>query len=188
MPTLRTFVALPLDSHIVTSLQDLHQKLQSLPVDVKWVKPHSIHVTIKFLGDVEEAHLDSIYEAIHQGVSGVKPWRVGVKHIGTFPGMRNPRVVWVGLDDPTGTIMTVQDQVQAELVKIGFEKERRAFTPHLTVGRVRTPKGKKDLVSFLLDEREREFGEMQVNRVVLYKSDLKPTGAEYTALQEFTLP
>lgn len=187
MPTLRTFVALPLDSHIVTSLHALHQQLKSLPVDVKWVNPQSIHVTIKFLGHVEEAHLESIYEAIQQGISRIKPWRVGVKHMGTFPGMRNPRVVWVGLDDPTGAIMTVQNQVEAELVKVGFEKERRAFTPHLTVGRVRSPKGKKDLVSFLVDEREREFGEMHIDRVVLYRSDLKPTGAVYTALKEFLL-
>ena len=185
MPTLRTFVALPLDNRIVASLQDLHHQLTSLPVDVKWVKPQSIHVTIKFIGNVDEQRIDPVCEAIQRGVAGVRSWPVEVKKVGTFPGMRNPRVVWVGLDDPKGNIKAVQHHIEDELAKIGFEKERRPFTPHLTVGRVRSSKGKKDLVCFLLDEREREFGEMEIDRVLLFKSDLKPTGAVYTVLKEF---
>ena len=187
MPTLRTFVALPLDSHITTSLQDLYRQLKSLPVDVKWVDPQSIHLTLTFLGNVEEARIDPLCEAIRRGIGGKKPWTVAVKKIGTFPAMRNPRVVWVGLDDPSGRLITMQQRIEAELAPLGFEKEKRKFTPHLTVGRVRSAKGKKELVSFLIDERERELGEMEIHRIILFKSNLKPTGAVYTALKEFRL-
>ena len=187
MPTLRTFIAIPLEIQIIRALQKLHQNLRSLPVDVTWISPQSIHLTLKFLGNVEESRVDDIGESIQRGIAGVKPWTIEVKKIGTFPAIRNPRVVWVGLNDPGAGLVTLQQRIEAEVTALGFEKEKRTFTPHLTLGRVRSSKGKADLAAFIIDERERSFGEMEVNRIVLYKSDLRPTGAIYTALKAFPL-
>ncbi len=187
MQSFRTFVALPLDATIHARLESLHRKLKSLPADVKWVRPDSIHLTLKFLGNVAEPRICPVSQAIERGIRGFKPWTATVRKIGMFPTMRNPRIVWVGLDDSTNQLLTMQQRIESELAMLGFEKEKRAFTPHLTLGRVRSPRGKKELVTFLIDERESEFGNLPIQRVLLFKSDLTPSGAVYTALQEFLL-
>ena len=107
--------------------------------------------------------------------------------MGAFPSLRSPRVVWVGLDDQGGRLVTLQNQIEKEMSKLGFEEEKRAFSPHLTLGRIRSPRGKEELVKYLLDERERVFGEINIDRVILFKSELKPTGAVYSVLKECIL-
>ena len=187
METIRAFVAIPLNAAIISCLEKVYRELKSLPVDVKWVRPESIHLTLKFLGDVAMERTEVIGQALERALHGFNPWMVEVRRLGTFPAMRNPRVVWVGMDDATGQIITLQERVEEELAAVGFEKEQRKFSPHLTLGRVRSPRGKTELVNYLIDERERELGELQVRRVVLFKSELKPTGAVYTELREFPL-
>ena len=106
--------------------------------------------------------------------------------MGAFPSLKSPRVVWIGIEDQGGQLVRLQNQIEKEMANLGFEEEKRAFSPHLTLGRVRSPRGKDELVKYLLDERERVFGEINVDRVILFKSELKPTGAVYTVLKEFS--
>ena len=187
MSKIRSFVAIPLNADIISCIEEMQEELRSLPADVKWVRPQSIHLTLKFLGNIEESEIGNIAQKIQHVTNGYKSWSMLVKNLGTFPSPRNPRVVWVGMEDKSGQIITLQNQIEQELVKLGFEKERRKFSPHLTLGRVRSPKGKKYLLQHLTEKKEKVFGEILVDRVVLFRSDLKPTGAIYTALKEFTI-
>jgi len=156
-----------------------------LPADVKWVNPQSIHLTLKFLGNIEEGTIENIAQGIQNGIRGFQPWSATVKNVGAFPSLRSPRVVWVGIEDQGAQLVGLQNQIEKEMSRLGFEKEKRKFSPHLTLGRVRSPKGKNELVKYLLDERERVFGEINVDRVILFRSELKPTGAVYRVLKEF---
>jgi 2'-5' RNA ligase len=185
MSKIRTFVAIPLNQDIISRIEKIHEELRSIPADVKWVRPKSIHLTLKFLGNIDEGGIDSIAQAIQNGVRTFQSWPVYIKNVGAFPSLRNPRVVWIGIEDKSGKIITLQNQIEKELSRLGFEKEKRRFSPHLTLGRVKSPRGKRDLILYLSDEREREFGETQIDRVVLFRSDLKPSGAVYTVLREF---
>jgi len=137
------------------------------------------------LGNVEEGDIENIAKGIQDGIKGFKSWSVAVKNVGAFPSLKSPRVVWIGLEDQSGQLVKLQNQIEKEMSKLGFEEEKRKFSAHLTLGRVRSPKGKDELVKYLLDERERVFGEIKVDRVILFKSELKPTGAIYFALKEF---
>ena len=184
MTTIRSFIAIPLNAEIVLHLEKAQKELRALPADVKWGNPTSIHLTLKFLGNVEEGSIGDIARGMQSGIKDVTSWSAGVRNMGAFPSLRNPRVAWVGIEDPNGQMVKLQNQIDKEMSKLGFEQEKRTFSPHLTLGRVRSPRGKSELVKYLLDERENVFGEILVDRVILFKSELKPTGAVYTPLRE----
>lgn len=183
---IRSFIAIPLSAEIISHIEKTQKELKALLADVKWVNPRSIHLTLKFLGGIEEGDIEKIAQGIQDGIKGFKPLSVAVKNVGAFPSLKSPRVVWIGLEDQSGQLVKLQNQIEKEMSKLGFEEEKRAFSPHLTLGRVRSPKGKDELVKYLLDERERVFGEIRVDRVILFRSELKPTGAVYTVLKEFS--
>ncbi|MBN2467966.1 MAG: RNA 2',3'-cyclic phosphodiesterase [Deltaproteobacteria bacterium] len=187
MNSLRAFVAIPLAHEIIARIDTLQKDLKAIPADVKWVRPESIHLTLKFLGSIDEAAVEPISRAIQKAMRGLTPWSVALRTLGTFPSLRNPRVVWIGIKDESGQIMTLQQQIENELSSIGFPKETRPFSPHLTLGRVRSSRGKRELAANLIDQRELVVGEIGINRVILFKSDLRPSGAVYTALGEYLL-
>jgi len=185
MGTIRSFIAIPLQPDIIKRIDKAQNELRAFRADVKWVRPQSIHLTLKFLGNIEESQIEAIAEKIHRAATGYKPWSIPVKNLGGFPSLANPRVVWVGIEDAGGQTVALQQQLENELSALGFPQEKRRFSPHLTLGRVRSSRAKKELVQYLVEERERAFGTIQVDRVVLFRSDLQPSGAIYTRLKEF---
>jgi 2'-5' RNA ligase len=187
MTSIRSFIAIPIGTEIISRIEKTQRELKSMPVDVKWVNLASIHLTLKFLGNVEEETVEDIAQGIQRGIKGVTPWSAAVKKMGAFPSLRNPRVVWIGIEDTIGQLVRLQSQIEKEMSKLGFEEEKRMFSPHLTLGRVRSPRGRDELAKFLFDERERVFGEIKVDRVILLKSELRPSGAVYTSLKELAL-
>lgn len=187
MSMIRSFVAIPLDQELLNRIEKFQRELRNLPADVKWVHVHSIHLTLKFLGDVEETRIGELGGAIGRALEGFGPWVVPVKEAGAFPSLRNPRVVWVGIQDHTAALGRLQGRMEEEFARHGFAKEGRPFSPHLTLGRVRSSRGKPDLIRALAGETSREFGEIAIAKVVLFRSELKPSGAVYTSLKEFVL-
>jgi 2'-5' RNA ligase len=187
MSTIRSFVAIPLERELLNRIEQFQRELRSLPADVKWVNIHSIHLTLKFLGDVDDTRIGELGGAIERAREGFTPWIVPVKEAGAFPSLRNPRVVWIGIQDQTGELAQLQGRMEKEFARLGFAEEGRPFSPHLTLGRVRSSRGKPELIRYLVDETSREFGEIAIAKVVLFRSELKPSGAVYTSLKEFTL-
>lgn len=183
----RSFLAVELPEAILNRIGEVQKELKSSSADVRWVIPGNIHLTLKFFGNIEAPEIGSIVKSIEEPVRTTAPISITVRGVGAFPGLKNPRVIWVGLHDEREAFVSFQKRLESELGRIGFPPEDRPFHPHLTLGRMRSNRGKDELVGRMERYREEEFGNFQVDKVVLFKSDLKPTGPIYTRLREVKL-
>lgn len=153
---------------------------------VAWVAAENLHVTLKFLGGVDESRLAEIGAALAQAVT-VPAFEVGVRGLGAFPSAARARVLWAGAPG-SAAFTTLADDVDRALAALGFPPEERGFTPHVTLGRVREPRRNDALAVALEAAAARDFGTLRVERVSLMRSDLSPRGARYTELSAVPLP
>jgi RNA 2',3'-cyclic 3'-phosphodiesterase len=184
---IRSFLAIEVSDPVLKRIEKIQEDFKSSDPDVRWVNPDKIHLTLKFFGDIEESQIDSILNSIETPVHSTQPFQIKVRGTGAFPNPKNPRVVWVGLTEGKETLSHLQKELESSLEKIGFQPEDRSFNPHLTLGRVKSSRGKGALAAKIEKYREEEFGEFQVERVILFKSELTPSGPVYTALKEAKL-
>jgi 2'-5' RNA ligase len=184
---IRSFLAIEIPGAIQKKIEEVQEDLKSSRADVRWVSPEKIHLTLKFFGNIEESRIDPIVRSIGGPIQTTSSFFLKVRGIGAFPHLKNPRVIWMGLVDEKEILTHFQKQLEEELEKIGFESEERTFHPHLTLGRTRTSKGREELISRIEKHKEEEFGDLQIERMVLFKSDLRPTGPIYTSLRELKL-
>lgn len=184
---IRSFLAIEIPRTILKKIEEVQDDLKSSRADVRWVNPEKIHLTLKFFGNIDESRIDPIVKSIERPTQTISPFSLKVRGVGAFPYLKNPRVIWMGLVDGKEVLVSFQKQLEKELEKIGFEPEERAFHPHLTLGRMKSSKGREELAGRMERHKEEEFGNFQVERVVLFKSDLKPTGPIYTPLRELRL-
>ncbi len=191
---IRTFIAVELDRDVRALLtawqREAKQRLGRVAsvARVQWVRPEAIHLTLKFLGDTDETMLPDIERALTEATRPVTRLRVQVGELGGFPDLRGPRVLWVGLSDPGGLLTTLATRVEQGLVPLGWAPERKPFHPHLTLARIKS--GSREVGRALAASAPRAPGppgSVSVQAVALMKSDLKPTGAEYTRLVEVPL-
>ncbi len=182
---IRCFIAVDLPQSLRKEIQRLQQKLR-IHKGVKWVEPDSIHLTLKFLGEVEEEGIEAIFQPMVQSLSGVSSFETTVRDLGAFPTPKNPRVIWIGVIDEDKKLEVIHQRREKALTKEGFDSESRRFTPHLTLGRVK--QREKELISTLEGLKGCDLGDLEIKEISLFKSDLKPTGAVYTKLKTFTLP
>lgn len=183
---IRSFLAIELPKPILRKIEEVQAELRSAQADVRWVSPEKIHLTLKFFGSIEESRIESIFKSIEEPVRITPPFSLKVRGVGAFPSMKSPRVIWLGLVDGR-SLISLQKQIETQLEKIGFQPEDRPFQPHLTLGRMKSSQGKGELGINMEKYKEEEFGDFQVERVILFKSDLRPSGAIYTALKEMRL-
>jgi 2'-5' RNA ligase len=184
---IRSFLAVELPKPILGKIEEVQGDLRSTHADVRWASPDKIHLTLKFFGNIEESRIDLLFKAIEDPLRETQPFSVRVKGAGAFPSLKNPRVVWMGLADGKEMLISLQKQIEERLEKIGFEPEDRPFQPHLTLGRMKSSRGKEELVRRMEKYGEEEFGVFQIERVALFKSDLRPTGPIYTLLRVMRL-
>jgi len=173
----------------LTALQ--HRLERRVPSrSVRWVRPEGIHLTLKFLGDTPTEKVPEIKHALTAVARHAPPCTFTVGELGCFPNPRRPRVVWVGVQEPTGRLATLQDAIEEVMAPLGYPPEGRGFTPHLTLGRMgrRTSRDDAARVGEVVTETEvGSLGEVSTALFALIRSVLKPTGAEYTLLEEFLL-
>ena len=184
---IRSFLAIELPRLILRKIEEVQGDLRSTHADVRWVNPEKIHLTLKFFGNIEESRIDSIFKSIEETIRNTLSFSLKVRGVGAFPHLKNPRVIWMGLVEGGEVLILLQKQIEIQLEKIGFQPEDRPFHPHLTLGRMRSSRGKEELVGRMEKYRQEEFGDFQIERVILFKSDLKPTGPIYTSLKEMKL-
>jgi 2'-5' RNA ligase len=192
MTTWRTFIAVELDEEVKGALQGLQDRLreQVSPRSVRWVRVEGIHLTLKFLGDTPVGRIDEIQAALAQAATEARPFSFTVGGLGCFPNTRQPRVVWVGLQEVTGTLARLRDSVEAHVAPLGFPTERRPFSPHLTLGRVQRHASKsevREIGEVVAASAIGTVGQMAATAVSYIKSDLRPSGAVYTTLFEAKL-
>ena len=184
---IRSFLAIELPKPILRKIEEVQADLRATHADVRWVSPEKIHLTLKFFGNIEESRIDPIFKSIEKPIRSTLPFSLKVRGIGAFPHMKNPRVIWMGLVEEREVLATLQRQIETHLEKVGFQPEDRTFHPHLTLGRMRSGRGKGDLVGRIEKYKEEKFGDLPVERVVLFKSDLRPSCPIYTPLREMKL-
>lgn len=162
-------------------LSFLHD-LESCGADLKTVEPENIHITLKFLGDTDEAKAEQIIQAIQSAAAGIAPFEAKLKGAGVFPNPKFVRVVWAGIEgaEPLGKIAGKLEELLAPL---GFEREKRAFSPHLTVARVRSPRGSERLAPILEKYKNADFGAFPVAEIKLKKSVLSREGPTYSDIE-----
>jgi len=186
MDKIRTFIAIKLPQDVKAVLADLQNALGAgKDNSVKWVNPHSIHLTLKFLGNVEAEAIPQITDAMTSVAQNAKPFSLTLSELGAFPNARVPRVIWAGLKGDTELLDGLHRHLERALAAIGFAPENKAFSPHLTLGRVRNgirPNQRRALSERLAATRLKAKPTFLVNSLDLMKSDLTPAGAIYTQL------
>ena len=186
MAEVRTFVAVDLSPAVKAQLGRIIGQLRPLGSMIRWVRPEGLHLTLKFLGEISQERLTMVYQAVERGVEGISPFSFILAQMGGFPNLRRPRVIWVGVSRGREPLKKLQEQVEAQLAECGFPKEKRSFSPHLTIGRVKSLRGIQPLLE-RLPSISLESDETSVTAVKVMRSRLKPTGAEYSALKVVAL-
>jgi 2'-5' RNA ligase len=184
---IRAFLALDLPASYQPDLQAVQDYLKKSGADVRWTAVGNIHLTLKFFGDIEDNQVETLAAAA-SGITKITPvFTLGVQGVGAFPGPKSPRVIWLGLAGQTDILARLVQGLEQACAPLGFPPEKRKFTPHLTLGRVRSSQGREALSRFLQTVPLPDFTEFQVDNLVLYRSTLRPQGALYTALHQITL-
>ncbi len=161
-------------------------EIGNLNADIKTVESQNIHITLKFLGDTPEEKIDQIEQIIKDSVKGIGPFSIKLNGTGVFPNKNYIRVVWIGIKD-IEKLITIAKNIDEKIASLGFKKEKRGFSAHLTVGRVKTAKNKDVLLKKIEDYSDFDFGIQEVKSIKLKKSDLTPKGPIYTTMKEITL-
>jgi 2'-5' RNA ligase len=179
----RLFVALEIPPDVRENLTAMLEALRAVSKEPRWVRPGSLHVTLKFLGEVPETKVDAVRTALAQ-VRSEQPVTLDFRGLGFFPNEKHPRVFWAGIEASTNLAMLAGD-IEGAVEKLGIPREQRSFSPHLTLARFER-QGMPEKLRIAIGENARsEFGKLQTNEFHLIQSNLKPSGAEYTTLASF---
>ncbi|CAN2047398.1 RNA 2',3'-cyclic phosphodiesterase [Candidatus Magnetomoraceae bacterium gMMP-1] len=185
--TIRSFIAFKLSEKVIKSIGKIQRGLKDYHWKLRWVNAENIHLTMKFLGDIELTDIRVIDLAIQKSVNEIKPFSMQIKGIGIFPGINKPRVIWTGLSGDSEQLHKLQQNLEEELESLGFPKEKRHFRAHLTLGRVKARIKKESLIEAVNKFSNFKTDFFQFDRLILFKSKLKKTGALYTPLKEYKL-
>lgn len=180
----RAFIAIDLPERIRASIGTAQETLKSYGFRVKWVRPESIHLTLKFLDNIDVDRTDAIANAMRLAVRGRAAPSLSARGLGIFPNARRPRVIWVGLGGQVDHLKSLQQALDGHFADLGFPAERRPFKGHLTLGRVRGKIAVDRLQEALAKLNAFESEDFEANRIILFKSELRPTGAVYTQVKQ----
>lgn len=179
---MRTFIAIELSDAVRDTLLGFLREIRHFDAPVRWIRPEGMHLTLKFLGEVPFDKVAAIRSILDDVTALHTSFSLEFSGTGTFPSnTRAPRVIWAGITRSQPMEALYKD-LEDGLETIGFSRERRRFHPHLTLGRVKAPRNLEALLDFLHRNDRASFGTMQAGSVILFKSVLKPTGAEYSRI------
>lgn len=188
MSRLRTFIGIPVDRTIRDRLVALQKTLAEAEPDVKWVEPENLHLTLLFLGEVEDREINSVCRAASEACANQPPFTMSVTRAGCFGNPRRPRTLWVGIEAGSQEVRSLHDAIEKPLLTLGcYRREERAFTPHLTIGRVRSERPNDALASLLAQNASWEGGQTIVREIHVMSSELGRDGPAYTVLSRARL-
>ncbi|MEW5978145.1 MAG: RNA 2',3'-cyclic phosphodiesterase [Acidobacteriota bacterium] len=176
---IRTFIAVEIPDQIKEQIERMQRGLRGLAGDVSWVRPASIHLTVRFLGEISLDLLGAICESVTACAASHPPFTLEARGVGCFPSERKPRVLWVGIEDASGALAEIHSRLEEALSRLGFDRENRAFSPHLTLGRMRSAQSGAVMAS-RLKATGFDAHPFRVTRIVVMRSDLGPKGAKHT--------
>jgi len=184
METFRGFIAI--DVPLTPTLKKLIEQIQATSCNIKLVEPENIHITLKFLGETQIQHLQAIQQIMTETVKGVPRFSISLKGTGVFPNENYIKVVWIGIEH-TKNLEFIAQELDAKLVSLGYKKEKRKFSAHLTLGRMRSAKAKEEIVDIIQNTKELFISDVPVKSIKLKKSTLTPHGPIYETLVDTAL-
>jgi len=186
--TWRVFCAIELPSLVLEKISEHITRLRAAAPDspASWSRPENVHLTLKFIGEIAQIRVSDLSQAAANAVAGFSPFEIVIKETGSFPKRGTPRVFWIGIEDHSGQLAQLQAKLEEECLRLGFEKEVRAFNPHLTIARGRKPQGARALAT-----AHKEMGfpstEVCVNQLSVIRSELSSKGSNYTTISRHAL-
>jgi len=184
---MRTFIAVGISSGVRERIARIQAEFRKGNPDVKWVEPENLHLTLKFLGEVSEEKISGVIEKTRMAAYGISNFMVHLSGFGSFPNLKFPRVVWIGIKEGSEELKNLSTRIEENLSQLGFAKEKREFSAHLTIGRVRSPREKGKLVKKIEELERSEVGEFSVDRVLVMESQLSSQGPTYRIIEEVNL-
>ncbi|MCK5033495.1 MAG: RNA 2',3'-cyclic phosphodiesterase [Calditrichia bacterium] len=183
----RCFVAIEISDELKTIIDNYIISLKQIAPEIKWIKAKNLHLTIKFLGEIPPDLLLKVQEEL-SGISNVvNPFKMSISDVGFFPNQFKPRVVWLGLqNDKNNSIFKLHEWIEEKLEPLGFEREKRRFSPHLTLGRIKFTGKYQDLTEYINQHKFQSYN-FKILEVVLMRSLLKQSGAVYSQLKTYSL-
>ena len=184
---IRCFIAIELPEDLKNQIGQYISELRPLAPEIKWVRKNALHITLKFLGEIPSARVDQIVAALmplHQQSTAVN---ITITGLGAFPNEKRPRVIWLGIEpNPRDLFFELHHTLEGYLEAIGVEREKRKFSPHLTLARIKIPQEQKPLFTYVKEHPFQAYS-FSVHDIVLMRSILKPVGAEYRVIQKYPL-
>ena len=186
MSVIRAFIAIEIPPAIHAQLDHISQELRSQTKTwaIHWVAVNNIHLTLKFLGEVPSTNLDLLTRSLNREVAKHSTFEINVGGLGAFPSIRRPRVIWIGIEAPSG-LYALQKGIDAETLRLGYQTDERGFSPHLTLARLSqnaSPDEIRQISEVLMNDKVGRLGTFKAEALRLFKSDLLPSGAVYTPL------
>jgi 2'-5' RNA ligase len=188
----RTFIALEMNDAQQRHLAGVISQVAAALPGIRWVNPAGIHLTLAFLGELSDDQLSGVMHAVESAVQQASPFSYRFSRLGSFGSPRQPRVVWMGIDEPSGALAHLHRVLNRELARRGFEIDKRPFSPHLTLARIRNPLPPDELQQLQTLLMGKQAGltspeSYMVQHVNVMKSELLKGGAQYTCLQAYAL-
>lgn len=180
--TLRAFIAIPIPEAVTVFLRQVQHRLEAQPMNIRWVAAKNIHLTLKFLGDIDGSQLPAITSQMDAATATTAPFSLTANGVGVFPNPRRARVWWVGVAGDTDRLRMLQSNLETRLTTAGLGKSSRNFKAHLTIGRTRQRIDANTVGTSLGTLQDAASGSFRVDQLVLFQSILKPAGAKYTRL------
>jgi len=188
---IRTFIAIELPPEIKTDLHSLINGFKKTGQSLRWVNPENIHLTLKFLGNIKRDRVQEITASLQKSVININSFKLEMAGLGFFPNARRPRVFWVGVGGDIRSLILLQSRIDDNMEKLGFEKEKRPFSPHLTLARINDTGLATSLDAFVNSAGKTSYKStvpIEVKNICLMRSELLRSGAVYTMLSTILLP
>ena len=183
--TIRSFLAIELDEELVPKILDVQKEFKKTNTNLKYVPSQNMHFTLKFFGNIDLDMVEDISSAVEKVIKNYSSFDLNIKNCGCFPNKKVIKVLWLGLEEGS-PIKDLQKDLDKEFRKLGFKKEKN-FISHLTIGRVKSPKNKKEIREAIEKLEDIEIGQMSVSKICLKKSTLTPQGPIYEDIKVFEL-
>lgn len=185
--SIRSFISFDIeDDEVLNKISGAQRKVIDTGADLKMIKPQNIHVTMRFLGNINRSMVDKVFAKMKD--VNFTPFKFKIQGLGAFPNLGYLRVIWAGITEGGDQMQDIFNQLEPDLQKLGFNPDRKGFSPHLTIARVKSGRNKTQLAEYVKEHENYEFGKVEANCLRLKKSTLTPKGPIYTTLREYCPP
>ena len=182
MRRIRTFLAIELPAPVVKQARKLIAKLAEIESGVKWMEDDCMHITLQFLGDIDELEVVEVCSRTIAAVQDIPAFAINVEGLGAFPNVDKPRTIWGGVGEGIEELRSLKEEVEIALNAMRFPREKRQYEPHITLGRVRNSRGLEEVGAILHELSDYSFGMASVDEVIIFSSELTKNGPIYTRM------